>query len=147
MSLKENIYQKLPLAFLLGTVILVMHSCAPAPRYRAGKIPSSSEVAHSRVEIGIASYYGRGFHGRRTASGEVFDMYGLTAAHRTLPFGTRIRVTNLHNGRTVVVRVNDRGPFVKNRILDLSYAAAREIGIIATGTAKVKIKVLKWGKD
>jgi rare lipoprotein A len=90
--------------------------------------------------VGIASFYGKEFHGKRTASGDVFDMHKLTAAHRKLPFGTRVRVTNLENGRSVVVRVNDRGPFVKGRIIDLSYEAARRIGIM--GTAKVKLVVL-----
>lgn len=130
------------LTFLLGT-------CTPAPRYRAGKSRPEGRrhsVSYPRVQVGVASYYGREFHGQKTASGERFDMYDLTAAHRTLPFGTRLRVTNLTNGRQVIVRVNDRGPFVKGRIIDLSYAAARELGMIGTGTAWVKIKVLSLGK-
>jgi len=90
--------------------------------------------------VGVASYYGPKFHGKKTASGEVFDMYKLTAAHRTLPFGTRVRVTNLENSKSVVVRINDRGPFIKGRIIDLSFEAARRIGI--TGLAKVKLIVL-----
>ncbi|WP_456414082.1 septal ring lytic transglycosylase RlpA family protein [Oceanithermus profundus] len=94
------------------------------------------------VEEGVASWYGPNFHGRRTASGEVFDMYAYTAAHRTLPFGSVVRVTRLDTGARVTVRINDRGPFKKNRILDLSYAAAREIGLIRTGTARVRIEVV-----
>jgi rare lipoprotein A len=94
------------------------------------------------VEEGIASWYGGAFHGRDTANGEVYDMYKKTAAHKTLPFGTRIKVVNLANGREVVVRINDRGPFVKGRIIDLSYAAARDIGMIGPGTAKVRIAAL-----
>ena len=89
----------------------------------------------------MASYYGRAHEGRRTASDEVFDMNGMTAAHRTLPFGTRVRVTNLANGRETVVRINDRGPFRRGRILDVSYAAARRLGFIGRGVAKVRVRV------
>lgn len=96
----------------------------------------------SRLSGGVASYYGPGFHGRRTASGERFDQHGLTAAHRTLPFGTRLRVTNPANGRTVVVRVNDRGPFSRGRVLDLSTGAARAIGLVARGHGRVEIERL-----
>ena len=92
-------------------------------------------------EVGIASYYGREHDGRRTASGEVFDMREMTAAHRTLPFGTRVRVTNLANGRQVTVRINDRGPFRRGRIIDLSYAAARKLGIVGRGVAKVRVAI------
>ncbi len=99
----------------------------------------------SYVEEGIASWYGPKFHGRRTASGEVFDMYQLTAAHRWLPFGTLVRVTNLENGLSVVVRINDRGPFVKGRIIDLSYAAAKRIRMLRQN-ARVRVEVLKWPK-
>ncbi|HVS02127.1 MAG TPA: septal ring lytic transglycosylase RlpA family protein [Thermoanaerobaculia bacterium] len=91
---------------------------------------------------GVASWYGMPFHGRMTANGETYDMYVLTAAHRTLPFGTLLRVRNLDNGRQVRVRVNDRGPFVKGRILDLSYAAAQELDMVRHGTARVRIEVL-----
>ncbi|MEE4288289.1 MAG: septal ring lytic transglycosylase RlpA family protein [Erythrobacter sp.] len=91
---------------------------------------------------GIASFYGRKFHGRPTASGERFDMHGFTAAHRTLPFGTMVRVTNPANGRSVTVRVNDRGPFVRGRMIDLSRAAASELGMIARGHARVEVEVV-----
>jgi len=93
-------------------------------------------------QVGIASYYGREFHGKRTASGEIYNMRKYTAAHRTLPFGSIVRVTNLSNGRSIKVRINDRGPFVKSRIIDLSYGAARKLGIIESGIAKVRIDVL-----
>jgi len=96
------------------------------------------------VEEGMASWYGPGFHGRRTASGEVFDMYALTAAHRTLPFGSIVRVVRLDTGAAVTVRINDRGPFKKDRIIDLSYAAAREIGLDRDGTARVRIEVIGY---
>jgi rare lipoprotein A len=92
--------------------------------------------------LGLASYYAREHDGRRTASGEIFDMQAMTAAHRTLPFGTRVRVTNLENGRQAIVRVNDRGPFRKGRIIDVSYAAARELGLIGRGVARVRVDVL-----
>lgn len=91
-------------------------------------------------ETGIASWYGREFQGRRTASGELFDMHALSAAHRTLPLGTVIHVTNLENLKTVRVKVNDRGPFAVNRMLELSYGAARELGFTAQGTASVRIE-------
>jgi len=92
-------------------------------------------------EFGIASYYGHQHHGRRTASGERFDMHELTAAHRTLPFGTHVRVTNLENGRSVVVRINDRGPWKKGRIVDLSYDAARELHMVGAGTTRVRLDI------
>ncbi len=98
-------------------------------------------VRHYR-ERGIASWYGRKFHGRRTASGEPYDMYKMTAAHRTLPLPSFLRVTNLLNGRSVVVRVNDRGPFHPNRLIDLSYAAAHRLGVLATGTAPVELELV-----
>jgi len=94
------------------------------------------------TQTGTASYYARDFQGRRTASGEKYDERDLTAAHRGLPFGTRVRVTHLANDRQVVVRVNDRGPYARGRIVDLSRRAARELGLVGTGTAKVRLEVL-----
>ena len=91
---------------------------------------------------GIASWYGPNFHGKRTSNGEIYNMYDYTAAHKTLPMNTMVKVTNLRNGRSTVVRINDRGPFVANRIIDLSYAAAKDIGMIGTGTAPVELEVL-----
>lgn len=91
---------------------------------------------------GVASYYGRRFHGRLTANGERFDMYAMTAAHKTLPFGTLVRVTNPANGRTVTVRINDRGPFIAGREIDLSRGAAEQIGMIASGHARVKLDIV-----
>ncbi|MBD3370123.1 septal ring lytic transglycosylase RlpA family protein [Candidatus Fermentibacteria bacterium] len=90
---------------------------------------------------GVASYYGEAFHGRKTANGEVFDMHALTCAHRTLPFGTMVEVTNLDNGNRVTVRVNDRGPYVSGRIIDLTVKAARELGMIDSGIAKVMLTI------
>jgi len=92
--------------------------------------------------VGFASWYGQRHQGLATASGEAFDMNKLTAAHRTLPFGTRLKVTNVENGRSVVVRVNDRGPWVNDRVLDLSQAAAKSLGMLGDGVTKVEIVVL-----
>jgi rare lipoprotein A len=94
-------------------------------------------------EVGSASYYGREAHGKATASGEKFNMNAYTAAHKTLPFGTKVRVTNLTNKKSVVVRINDRGPFVAGRIIDLSYAAAKKIKMLDAGVANVELVVLK----
>jgi len=93
-------------------------------------------------EVGIASWYGHPYHGRPAASGEIYDMEQFTAAHRTLPFGTMVRVFDLDNDQTVDVRINDRGPFAGDRIIDLSHAAARAIGLIGPGTARVRLEVL-----
>ena len=95
------------------------------------------------IEIGVASWYGPGYHGRLTANGEVYDMEELTAAHQTLPFNTLVRVTNLENQRTVIVRINDRGPFVKGRIIDLSKSAARRLDLLGDGITKVTVEQIK----
>jgi rare lipoprotein A len=99
-------------------------------------------VSNGPLQVGIASWYGPGFHGRRTASGKIYNQYDLTAAHRTLPFGTPVRVTHLQSGASVDVRITDRGPFVGGRIIDLSYAAARKIGLIQPGIGKVRLELL-----
>jgi rare lipoprotein A len=101
------------------------------------------EAAAEEAGSGEASYYGKELAGERTASGERFDPSGLTAAHPTLPMGSRVRVTNTHNGRSVVVRINDRGPFSRRRIIDLSYAAAKRLGMIASGIAHVRLELLR----
>lgn len=93
---------------------------------------------------GVASWYGRKFHGRKTSNGEIYDMYAMTAAHKTLPLGVHVRVTHLQNGHSVIVRVNDRGPFVAGRIIDLSYSAATKLGIVDAGTAKVQVQALGY---
>lgn len=93
-------------------------------------------------QVGIASYYGGKFQGRKTASGQRFDQNRLTAAHRTLRFGTKVRVTNIRNGKSVVVTINDRGPFIRGRIIDLSLSAARKIGLERAGITKVKISII-----
>ena len=124
----------------LGAILLlaVLAACSTPGREDGG---TAAGVAYS--EVGIASWYGKPFHGRRTASGERYDMHALTAAHRTLAFGTRVRVVNLENGKTVVVRINDRGPFVKGRIVDLSRRAADQLAFIEDGVVKVRVEVLK----
>jgi len=99
------------------------------------------------TEEGNASWYGEPFNGRRASNGEIYDMYKLTAAHRTLPFDTMVRVTNLNNGRSTTVRITDRGPFVENRVIDLSLAAAREIDLVGPGVAPVRVEVLGGNVD
>jgi len=94
------------------------------------------------VTTGTASWYGPDFHGRRTSNKEIYNMYDLTAAHKTLPFGTQVMVTNLLNGKSVQVRINDRGPFVGDRVIDLSYAAARLLELVGPGTAPVRLEIL-----
>jgi len=118
---------------------------APAERTDPGKASVNTAGKVLLTLEGVASYYANDFHGKLTSNGETFDMNSLTAAHRTFPFGTKIRVTNLENGQAVVVRVNDRGPFKEGRIIDLSLGAAREINLIKTGTARVRLEVLEWG--
>ncbi|MGB3469778.1 MAG: septal ring lytic transglycosylase RlpA family protein [Erythrobacter sp.] len=104
--------------------------------------PLESEPVLDTLGSGVASYYGRRFHGRLTANGERFNMNAMTAAHKTLPFGTRVRVTNPRNGRSVTVRINDRGPFIRGRTIDLSRAAARKLGIVSSGHASVDLDVV-----
>lgn len=118
--------------------ILALPSCAP---YHARHKP----VKYS--DTGIASWYGPGFAGRKTANGERFNPNALTAAHRKLPFGTSVKVTNLSNDKSIVVRINDRGPFIRGRIIDLSKRAAQKIGLTKTGTAKVKVVALNVGQS
>jgi rare lipoprotein A len=107
----------------------------PTPEAKPAPGPSGGQT-------GEASWYGEPHHGRTTASGEIYDMNQLTAAHRTLPLGTRVLVTNLKNGRSVEVRINDRGPSVDGRIIDLSFAAAKELGAVPSGTIPVRIRVI-----
>lgn len=119
----------------------VASSSKSAPAEPARERPRAS-TTQGAVEVGKISFYGAKFHGRRTASGERFDQNALTAAHPRHPFGTRLRVTNLSNGKSVVVRVNDRGPLTKNRILDVSRAAARQLEMIDAGVVRARVEVL-----
>ena len=121
------------------TIALVISSCASSahrPPYKIGY-----------VERGIASWYGEAFHGKPTSSGEIYNMYDLTAAHKLMPLGTVAKITNLENDQSVVVKINDRGPFIEGRIIDLSYSAAREIGMAEKGLSRVEIEVMKWGES
>jgi rare lipoprotein A len=106
-----------------------------------------SKKNHRRVITGVSSFYAEDFHGKLTANGEIYDMYGLTAAHKTLPLNTIARVTNLDNNKSLILRINDRGPYVKGRILDCSYGAAKKLGFINNGTTKVKIEVIELGDN
>ncbi|HEY9164925.1 MAG TPA: septal ring lytic transglycosylase RlpA family protein [Candidatus Kryptonia bacterium] len=135
-------------------VALSLAGCSAAARF--GQPSGQTEVTMSSPSSpsgrallsieGIASYYADEFNARKTASGEIFDKNALTAAHREFPFGTVLRVTNLSNGKSVEVTVNDRGPVDKTRIIDLSEGAARALDMIQTGTTKVRLDVLKWGE-
>ncbi|HTU33083.1 MAG TPA: septal ring lytic transglycosylase RlpA family protein [Candidatus Acidoferrum sp.] len=152
------------LAIVLVAVALVVAGCAhrsvavqpPATAPQPAAPPGSSgqppvrpsapatqpPIAGAFVEDGVASWYGPGFDGHHTSNGEIYDMHQFTAAHRTLPFNSVIRVTNLTNGKQTEVRINDRGPFVSNRVIDLSYAAAQAIGMVGPGTAEVRLELV-----
>lgn len=127
-----------------GFVLLAWLVCGAAGcGRRSARVPTPPAPARTgATETGVASWYGVPYHGRRAASGEIYDMEKLTAAHRSLPFETWVEVTNLSNGRSVGVRINDRGPFVRGRIIDLSQAAARDIGMLGPGTARVQLRVI-----
>lgn len=121
-------------------VVAALWGCGTAVRPPAPEPP----VVRG-VQVGLASWYGPGFHGRQTANGEVYNQYDITAAHKTLPLGTRAMITNLANGRAVEVRINDRGPFIPPRVLDLSYGAAKVLGLVGPGVGEVRIEVLEYG--
>ncbi len=158
--------------FVTCLILLLLWNCSPSPRYTTSRpVPGSSrgvspgkegpsprskpyEIGGKKYKPtdrppigekirGRASYYADDFHGKKTSNGETFDMHGLTAAHKTWPFNTWIEVKNLENGRTVVVRINDRGPFIDDRIIDLSYGAAKEIRMIESGVIPVEITILR----
>ena len=115
---------------------------AALPAVAASAIPLADIIEETEIDGGMASYYGNELAGNRTANGERFDPRELTAAHRTLPFGSMVRVTNMSTGDSVIVRINDRGPFSRGRVIDVSHAAAREIGMQRSGTARVKLALL-----
>ncbi len=127
-----NTHRTLRCITIFAIAMALTLSCTSKPPAR--KMPAYKAT-------GVASYYGKKFHGRRTASGERYNMNAMTAAHRTLAFGTRVKVTHLKNGRSVYVRINDRGPFIKGRIIDLSHAAARKLGMVSQGVARVRVVV------
>lgn len=131
----------------LFPLILTLLSCASREVVRRPEVRTIPEggAFEKGVQYGLASWYGRDFHGRPTASGEIYNMYGLSAAHRTLPLGTIVKVTNLKNGRDVKVVINDRGPFVEGRLIDLSYEAAKRLDMVEDGVVPVRLEVL--GRD
>jgi rare lipoprotein A len=154
LSKKQNENErKLTMQIVVAFIVIVFSFSACSANVRFSKTTNADSVKTIQAQkdknnpnLAIrwrCSYYGKKFHGRKTANGETFDMYQLTAAHKTLPFGTVLRVTNLDNQKTVTVRINDRGPFVKNRVLDLSYAAAKEIDLIKNGTAKIEAEIVQ----
>ena len=150
---------------LIGLIVL-LHACSKSTVYTpASKPPPPAAPGQPKPykvlgewyqpiasadgfrQTGVASWYGKKFHGRKTSNGEIYNMYDTTAAHKTLPFDTHVKVYNLENGRQTVVRINDRGPFVRGRIIDLSYTSAKKLGIVGPGTAKVKIVALGRKKE
>ena len=161
---------------LICLFVIFIINCASSPRYHSGNVrPQKKSISKKsvpqktlskRIEVGevdksnvslmtiqrkksavlTSSYYGSKFHGRPTANGEIFNMYGKTAAHKELPLGTILKVTYLKTGKSVKVTVNDRGPYIVGRDLDLSYGAAKKIGLTADGVGKVKVTVIQWGE-
>ncbi len=129
-------------------LILLILSCAPSPRYNNNQINWKYKDTKDTF-YGISSYYGLndGFDGNLTANGEIFDKDGISAAHKTLPLNSVVKVTNLSNGKSLTLRINDRGPYIDGRILDCSYGAALELDFVQEGTTEVKVKVVKWGDN
>ena len=152
--------------FKISAALLIVFfiGCSSSPRYVTGKASpikkvnnsnknlktkknNQSEIKHRRIMKGVSSFYAEDFHGKLTANGEVYDMYGVTAAHKTLPLNTVCRVTNLKNDKSLILRINDRGPYIKGRILDCSYGAAKKLDFVNQGTTDVKIEVIEWGDN
>lgn len=161
---KSNQFVGLALA-LLSVMALCLSGCGGPSKISGPAAKSSGAVASARPytingvtyyplskvdkyeERGMASWYGPNFHGKKTANGETYNMHGMTAAHKILPLNSTVRVTNLNNGKSTVLRVNDRGPFVEERVIDLSYAAAKELGVLGPGTAPVHVSLLRCGDN
>ena len=146
--------------FILILLFINLIACTNSPRYRTGPatktisktkslapLKTKSNIKHRKMMKGVSSFYADDFHGKLTANGEIYDMYGLTAAHKTLPLNTIVRVTNLVNNKSLILRINDRGPYVKGRILDCSYGAAKKLDFINQGTTDVKVEVIEWGDN
>jgi len=123
-------------------IAAMKHGCAKSYTVKGRTYHPIKKAYPGFFQHGVASWYGPGFDGRKTSSGEIYDMHGLTAAHNVLPLHTLVKVTNLSNNKDVVVRINDRGPFVKDRVIDLSLAAAQRIGMVAPGTSPVRVSVI-----
>ena len=136
-------------------ITLMLFSCTASPRYssvtkknikkKISKKKNKKSYSVSDELIGMSSWYGPNFHGKLTANGEVFDEYGLTAAHRDLPLNTVVRVTNLDNGKSLIIRINDRGPYIDGRMLDCSMAAAKKLGFYHNGMANVEVDIINFG--
>ena len=149
----NDAFRALRICLVLVLCALLLNGCG-SRSWRKGGVPGSKpytvrgktyyplKSAHGFVEVGVASWYGPGFHGKKTANGERYNQYAMTAAHKILPLGTKVRVTHLGNGRSVIVRVNDRGPFVEDRVIDLSRGAATRLNMMGSGTARVRIQSL-----
>ncbi len=135
-------HRHLVVAVLLSCSAFLLGGCS-RKRVHASNPAQPSVAPLVEETTGYASWYGHPYHGRRTSNGETYDMNTMTAAHRTLPFDTVVKVSNLSNGKAVTVRINDRGPFVKDRIIDLSYLAAKQIDMVGPGTARVNLEILK----
>ncbi len=147
--------------FCVATILLFMIACTASPRYNVNdqsvkkketnnfnkKKSGSTYNSKKTIYKGVSSWYGPQFHGNLTANGEIFDMYGITAAHKEFPLNTVARVTNLDNNKSIILRINDRGPYVGDRILDCSYGAALKLDFKDQGTANVKIEIIEWGDD
>ncbi|WP_242346666.1 septal ring lytic transglycosylase RlpA family protein [Anaeromyxobacter terrae] len=132
-----------PVAVLLAALAACTHAPRRPEAEESPRPSVSAPAGEEGGEVGLASFYGRKFHGRRTASGERYDMHAMTCAHPRAPFGARLKVTDLENGRSVVVTVTDRGPFKRGRVVDLSLAAARKLGIVDRGLARVRVEAVE----
>jgi rare lipoprotein A len=130
-------------SFVVASLLATTLGAKPVPKVvKATKIVKHKKANAKPYQVGKASWYGKRFHGRKTANGESYDMFQMTAAHRNLPMGTRVRVTNLHNGKSVVLRINDRGPVRESRVIDTSYMAAEFLGFLERGIVRVRLDVL-----
>ena len=160
MKLLGRLMNKKLIIFNSFLIFILLSNCTSSPRYsrsnglmnkniskESKKKGGGSKVRHRKIIKGISSFYAEDFHGKLTANGEVYDMYGLTAAHKTMPLNTICRVTNLENDKSLILRINDRGPYIKGRILDCSYGAAKKLDFINQGTTMVKIEVIEWGDN
>ena len=167
MGIGRFIIRMLTYVFCLSLLLVGIESCSPAPVYKTGKSSAvsrarsksttrskskvrnddSEKTGLKKVQYGISSYYGKDFHGKLTANGEIYDMYGISAAHKYLPLGTVVRVTNIDNSKSIVLRINDRGPYIAGRILDCSVGAAQKLGFIDKGTANIKLVVIELGDN
>ena len=137
----------LKIAFLFSFILLFFY-CSPSPRYTVDNFSSDKRDTKDTF-YGVSSFYGLndGFDGNLTANGEVYDKDGISAAHKTLPLNSLVKVTNIDNGKSVTLRINDRGPYIKGRILDCSYGAAKKLDFVNEGTTEVKVEVIKWGDN